>query len=290
MNTYIEKYLNELEFTRKLSKNTILSYKDNLTNFYNYFKNADILTLKKSDIIKYLESLDNLKDTSLAHYFTVINNFYNFCLENDYLNNNPCEDIHLPKLRKKLPVYLTYEEIDKLLDMKLETPYDYRTKAMLELLYASGIRISELISLRFSNIDFENSIIRVEGKGNKERLVPYNDTSSKYLNLYLNVYRPLLAKKGKTYEELFLNNRGTPISRQGVFKILKALCKTSGIEKNISPHTLRHSFATHLLNNGADLRVIQELLGHEDIETTEIYTHITNKEEKESYDSFKPRD
>ena len=189
MNIYIEKYLNELEFTRKLSKNTILSYKDNLTNFYNYFKNKDILTLKKSDIIKYLESLDNLKDTSLAHYFTVINNFYNFCLENDYLNNNPCEDIHLPKLRKKLPVYLTYEEIDKLLDMKLETPYDYRTKAMLELLYASGIRISELISLRFSNIDFENSIIRVEGKGNKERLVPYNDTSSKYLNLYINTYR-----------------------------------------------------------------------------------------------------
>ena len=160
---------------------------------------------------------------------------------------------------------------------------------MLELLYATGMRISELLSLRFTNVSLSENLVRVEGKGSKERIIPFNEISKKYLKLYIEEYRGHLIKKGKNYEELFLNNRGTPITRQGFFKILKTICLHAGIKKDVSPHTLRHSFATHLLSNGADLRVIQELLGHSDITTTQIYTHVTKEHEKEEYLKSHPR-
>lgn len=285
----MQKYIDTLQYERKLSKNTILSYQDNLKTFWEYIAPKDPLQIKKEDIEKFLKFEQEKKVTTKAHYFTVLQNFYLFCLEEGFITQNPCETIHLPKLPDKLPNYLTYEEVDRLLDMPLKTDYDYRTKAMLELLYATGMRVSELLSLRFSNIDLENTLVRVEGKGSKERIIPFNDTSKKYLELYLNSYRPKLVKQGKNYEELFLNNRGTPMTRQGLFKLIKQLCKELGIQKNVSPHILRHSFATHLLNAGADLRVIQEFLGHSSISTTQIYTHISKEHIKSEYMESHPR-
>ena len=284
----MKKYLNTLQYERKLSMNTVMSYQKNLEVFMVFLGSKPIFQLSCEDIEKFL-SEQKKSETTKAHYLTVLNSFYLFCIEEGYTMHNPCEGIPMPKLIKKIPEYLTYEEVDKLLNIPLNTAYDYRTKAMLELLYATGMRVSELLSLRYTNVDFDNDFVRVEGKGSKERIIPFNETSKKYLEIYLNQYRPLLVKKGKNYQELFLNNLGTPISRQGFFKILKSLCITTGISKQISPHVLRHSFATHLLNQGADLRVIQELLGHSDISTTQIYTHVSKEREKEEYLSSHPR-
>ena len=200
----------------------------------------------------------------------------------DKIKDNPCDGIKSPKLEKKLPTYLTSEEIDKLLDIRLTKPIDYRNKALLELIYATGGRISEIISLELNQIDFDECIIRVTGKGKKDRIIPVGDKAKYSLLIYLNNYRPFLVKND-TCSYVFLNKNGEKISRQGVFKILKELANKAGIKKEISPHTLRHSFATNLLNNGADLRVIQELLGHENLETTEIYSHLQNKKIEEDY-------
>jgi len=294
----INEYINTLKYERKLSNNTIVSYQYNLMEFCNYLisknnleslEDTIILNVSNKDIESFLKFQDNKSATTKSHYFTVLNSFYLFCINEEKTKLNPCENIHMPKLPQKLPNYLTYEEIDTLLNMPLVTPYDYRTKAMLELLYATGMRISELLTLTFSNIDLINDSVRVEGKGSKERVIPINDTSKKYLEIYLQNYRKYLIKKNKKYDELFLNNRGTPISRQGLFKILKNLCQSLNIKKDVSPHVLRHSFATHLLNNGADLRVIQELLGHSNISTTQIYTHVSTTHKKDEYNASHPR-
>ena len=284
---YINKYIDYLKYERKLSENTILSYQNDLNDLYLFF-NEEIINVTYKDLVKYINSLSNLNPTSVAHHITVINSFYKFLLLNEDIKVNPCENIKIPKLPKRLPKYLTIEEINKLLDIKLDTCYDYRNKAMLELLYASGLRISELINLQFSNIDLNNALVRVVGKGNKERIVPINETAEKYLRLYINNYRgEILGIKQSEY--LFISNAKNNITRQGFFKIIKKECKRAGIEKEISPHVLRHSFATHLLYNGADLRVIQELLGHSNIATTEIYTHIVNEKVKKDYEETHPR-
>ena len=187
-----------------------------------------------------------------------------------------------------MPTYLTIEEIDKLLDIEINTPYDARNKAILELMYATGLRISEVVSLEFKNIDLDDCIVRVVGKGNKERIVPINDMAIDALSTYINIYRPEMLINGEN-NYLFINNHGSIMTRQGVFKMLKNECLKKHIDKNISPHTLRHTFATHLLENGADLRVIQELLGHSDISTTQIYTHISNDKLKNDYKTYFPR-
>lgn len=280
-NELITKYIDYLQYERKLSKNTINSYKNDL-NDYNLFFNGNIKNNKYKDIEKYLNSIQNLNTRSIAHRITVINSFYNFLVDDKKINENPCTNITSPKLPKKLPNYLTEEEVNELLDINLLTPYDYRNKAMLELLYGTGLRISELINLKINDIDIHNCFIRVFGKGKKERIVPISDIVIKYLEIYLNEYRNLILKN-KISDYLFISNAGTNISRQGFFKILKQECKKSGIEKNVSPHVLRHSFATHLLKHGADLRVIQELLGHEDISTTQIYAHLVNEKLKDDY-------
>ena len=285
----MDKYINTLKYERKMSENTILSYENDLSEFQKFLHDKNVFQVTKEDILKFLEKKNDYSATTKAHYLTVLHNFYRFCCEEDYTNTNPCENLKLPKLPQKLPVFLSYEEVDKLLNIPLNTAYDYRTKAMLELLYATGMRISELLSLKFSNVDFASCIIRVEGKGNKERVIPFNETSRFFLELYLNQYRSLLIKKGKNHDELFLNNLGTPISRVGFFKLLKKICVQTGISKEISPHILRHSFATHLLNNGADLRVIQELLGHSNITTTQIYTHVSKEHLEQEYMDAHPR-
>ena len=246
---YINLYLDHLKYERKFSNNTINSYKDNLNQFAKFFDNKSVLALTESEIRNFISELNKTEKTK-AHYLTV-------------------------------------EEVDKLLDLRLNTPLAYRNKAMLELLYSTGVRITELVELKFNNIDFTDEFIRVMGKGSKERIIPLGEEAIKYLSLYVNQYRNLILKT-KTSDYLFINNFGNKITRQGFFKILKKECKIQGIEKNISPHTLRHSFATHLLNNGADLRVIQELLGHSDISTTQIYTHISKEKIKSDY-KYHPR-
>ena len=285
---YYNKYLDYLQFERKLSKNTILSYQDNLKRFEIFLNGQKITDLTRGDIEKYLEFNNKMAEKSRAHYLTVIKNFYEFLVLEDLINYNPCETIKQPKISQTLPIYLTEKETNQLLDIKLNTAFDYRNKTMLELLYATGIRVSELVNLKLNNIDLENDLIRIMGKGSKERISPITNEAEKYLIIYINKYRNDLLKQ-KDSEYLFINNQGQKISRQGFFKNLKKIAKKQGIEKEISPHTLRHSYATHLLNNGADLRIIQELLGHSDISTTQIYTHLLNEEVKNEYFNHHPR-
>ena len=284
----ITKYIDYLKYEKKLSLNTISSYSDDLNIFILSINNKDLLKIDTKEIQIFLEKEYEKSSRTKAHYITVLNNFYDFLIKENITKTNPLANIKLPKIEKKLPDYLTIEEVNKLLDFPLNNAYDFRNKAMLELLYATGIRVSELINLRISDIDFTNDYIRIIGKGSKERIVPFNDISKKYLLLYLNDYRPILLKR-KTNEFLFINNLSNQISRQGFFKILKEICFKQGINKNVSPHTLRHSFATHLLNNGADLRIIQELLGHSDLSTTQIYTEVLNEKLKKDYESSHPR-
>ncbi len=286
----IDKYLDYLRYEKKLSDNTLKSYQNDLNSFQLYFQHKDICHLNPSDIHKYIEyeSQANKSVATIAHNITVINSFYTFLNDEDASIINPCENIISPKKGIKLPNFLTEEEVDCLLDISLNDAYCYRNKAMLELLYATGIRVSELTSLKFINLDLENDFIRVIGKGSKERLIPIGDVAKKWLIQYINEYRPELLKNKKS-DYLFLNNQGNVISRVGFFKIIKKLCQEKNITKNVSPHILRHSFATHLLAHGADLRVIQEMLGHSDISTTQIYAHLVNEKLKKDYEDFHPR-
>lgn len=277
----IKAYIDYLMYERRLSKNTIIAYKKDLNIIISTLK-KDLNQLNKDDINNFLKNMDTSSRTK-AHYLTVLNSYYNYLIFTGVLSMNPCDMIKSPKIEKKLPVYLTIEEIDKLFNIRLNKPIDYRNKAMLELLFATGTRISELTSLTLSQINFEESIIKVMGKGKKERIIPIANNALNYLKVYIYNYREYLIKNNNDY--VFLNKNGEKISRQGFFKILKKMAQDSGINKNISPHVLRHSFATYLLNNGVDLRVIQELLGHENLETTEIYSHLTSQKIKDDYDN-----
>lgn len=268
-----EDFLNYLKFERKLSNNTYNSYRYNLIKVTNYFKGKTLLYLQSDDIREYLYKLSGNSKTK-AHYLTVLKTFFNYMIELNRITKNPCESIKNPKIEKTLPKFLTEDEITKLLDVPLKQPIDYRNKAMLELLYATGMRVSELLNLKLYNYYEEDSSVKVMGKGSKERIIPIGDVTIKYLNLYINEYRKYILKTRQS-DYLFINYNGNKMSRQGFSKILKEISSKNNIKKDISPHILRHSFATHLLNNGANLRVIQELLGHENISTTEIYSHIS---------------
>lgn len=283
---YITSYLQYLEYEKKLSKNTIKAY-DNDLNKLLEFKN-NLLSINNKDIKEFIKKSNNLSTKTLAHRLTVINSFYNYLLGENIISINPCYSINMPKIPSKLPEVLSEEEVDKLLDINLVDKYSYRNKAMLELLYATGMRASELTNLKLNNIDLDSCIVRIMGKGSKERIVPINDTTIKYLNIYINNYRKEILNK-KDSEYLFISNALKPITRQGLFKIIKKECIRAGIKKNVYPHILRHSFATHLLNHGANIRIIQELLGHEDITTTEIYTHLSNETIKKDYEEYFPR-
>ena len=220
---------------------------------------------------------------------TAIKSFHKYLLATNRLKEDVAITLERPKLRKTLPNVLTVEEVDKLLDITPVTPFDYRNKAMLELLYGTGLRITEMLDLKLTDIDFENCIVRCFGKGSKERIVPIGEYIIDSLSSYLENGRNLLINKKKVSDYLFLNKFGDRLSRFSFFKILKELLREKGIKKDVSPHSLRHSFATHMLENGADLRSIQELLGHSDIATTRIYTHITNKKVENDYIEYHPR-
>ena len=281
---YLNEYLEYLNIDKKYSNNTILSYHNDLKIYLNFLKEKSVLKVQEKDVQIFLNQERQDKNSrTIAHLLTVLNNFYQFLLKNQYLSKNPVEYIELPKLKKTLPTVLSHKEIESLLDIELVTKYDYRNKAMLELLYSSGLRVSELVNLTVYDVQLSENIVRIIGKGGKERIVPIDDYATKYLTIYMNEYRPQLMKKQIT-NDLFLNNLGKKISRQAMFKIIQQIALKKGIRTHFSPHTLRHSYATHLLENGADLRSIQELLGHSSISTTQIYTHVSNQFKKENYE------
>ena len=287
-NNYISDYLNYLEIDLNYSDNTISSYDSDLSKLSDYFDKRDLLKLSYKHLEKYLSTLEEYAPSTVSRNISSIKGFYNYMVKINKISSNPSELIKEPKLGRHLPSYLTVDEVNKLLDIDIKNNYDYRNKAILELMYATGLRISEVVSLEFKNIDFDDCIIRVMGKGSKERIVPINDYALDALKEYIDIARPEMLIKGDN-NYLFINNHGGPMTRQAIFKMIKKECLIKGISKNISPHTLRHTFATHLLENGADLRMIQELLGHSDISTTQIYTHITNEKLKQEYNQYFPR-
>jgi integrase/recombinase XerD len=292
MNYYIEDYLNYVYIEKKLSDNTKISYQNDLNQYYMFLNNKKIDNIKNikrkdiSDYISYLKS-NNMNASSIARKIVSIKNFHKYLMREKITNENPTESIDSPKIKKHLPKVLNIEEVNKLLDITPKTAFDYRNKAMLELLYATGLRVSELINIRGNDINLEMGIIRCIGKGNKERIIPLGDIAIKWIKKYIDEYRHSLLK-GYMSDYVFLNNHGKKMTRQGFFKILRIIAKEKGIKKEFSPHTLRHSFATHLLEYGADLRSIQEMLGHSDISTTQIYTHIANETKRKNYDEFHP--
>lgn len=283
----LKEYENYLKFEKNYSMNTINSYLSDIKE-YQEFKKGDILSSTKEDILAYLKTINDFESTTISHKISSLKSFFKYYQKREKIKVNPLANIKSPKIAKKLPTYLTLEEVSKLLDIEIKSPYDARNKAILELLYSSGIRISELCNMQTSNYNSYECIIRLIGKGSKERIIPLGDYAISVLEDYINNYRPKINKKN--INSIFINNRGDAISRQFIFKVIKKECLKKGIRKNVSPHTLRHTFATHLLQNGADLRIIQELLGHENISTTQIYTHVSNQELKNDYQKFFPRD
>lgn len=286
---YISDFLSYLEVEANYSKNTINSYENDLNKFEEYYKNKDLLKITSKDIEKYIQTLSDLAPTTVSHNISSLKTFYSYFLKQVRISNNPTDGIKSPKLGIHLPTYLTIDEVNKLLDIEVTDAFSSRNKAILELMYATGLRISEVISLEFKNVDYDECIIRVMGKGSKERIVPVNDYAIKYLKEYIDNYRPELVKN-EINNYIFLNNHGRMLTRQGIFKMIKNYAALKNIKKTIGPHTLRHTFATHLLENGADLRVIQELLGHSDISTTQIYTHLTKEALHNEYKKYFPRD
>ena len=287
-------YIIELKTIKQRDKDTTVnSYSEDIYKYLEYMESKNIssaLDISYNNLLDYLKYLDDNKYevSSVARKIVSIKAFHKYLSEN-YEVIDISTKINTPRFYRKLPNILTIEEVDNLLDIKLDTPFDYRNKAMLELMYSSGLRVSELINLELSDINLSNNYVRCFGKGSKERIVPVGEYSSKYLSIYINEYRDSM-KKGYYTEKIFLNNHGKEMTRQGFFKIIKKIAKDKDINKNITPHMLRHSFATHLLNNGADLRTIQEMLGHSSISTTQIYTNVTNDILKENYDLYKRRD
>ena len=288
MENEIREYLDYILVEKKLSINTVETYKVDLKYYLEFLGNKNIAKVTKKDITKFIESLKdkNLNEKTINHIIGTVKNIHNyFSLYHNI--PNVTENIVRLKTKKTLPKVFTIEEVDLILDIELKTSYDYRNKAMLELMYSSGLRVSELLDLTVNDIDFENDLVKVFGKGSKERIIPIGDYALNALSKYVGEYRNSLIKFPT--DILFLNNHGKKMSRSGFFKIIQKLAEEKGIKKEISPHVLRHSFATHMLESGADLRSIQELLGHENMSTTSIYTHVRSDLLRKSYDEFHPR-
>lgn len=283
-------YINYVFIEKKLSINTKNAYQSDLISFCDHLKNKDIKNISSNDIKSYINYLNDINesDKTIARKIVSIRTFFDFLMKENKLSVNPCEKIESPKLKKTLPKTLNVQEVNLLLSFKPKTPLEYRNKAMLELIYAAGLRVSELVNLSLNDVNLIDCYVRVFGKGKKERIVPIADITVKVLQEYINVYRGILLK-GYLTDKLFISSYGKGITRQGFFKNLKKIAQKQGINKDFSPHTLRHSFATHLLEYGADLRSIGEMLGHENIKTTQIYTHLSNNKKRKDYDEYHPR-
>jgi len=293
VNIFASRFLNYLEIERGLTQNTIISYKQELEKFFTFLdkKNIDVINADENTILDFVknESRKGNSQSTQSHIISVLKSFYKFLVLEEKIEANPVSQIAYPKKWKTLPKYLTIDEVSKLLELPdTSTKLGLRDKAILELMYATGLRISEVINLKLESIYFEESFLRILGKGNKERIVPFGKIAAQYLKEYLKKSRIELLK-GKTCDFVFLNRSGKKLTRQGVWKVIKAYGKKVGIGNKLTPHVLRHSFATHLVEKGADLRSIQMMLGHSNITTTEIYTYIARDRVKKIYDQFHPR-
>lgn len=294
MKKLLDEFIYHLAVERGLAENTLVSYRMDLAGYISFCRKRGLESLEQADkdvIMSYLFQLqlDGRSPATISRHLAAVRSFYRYVVREGILQKDPSTDLESPKLAQKLPRVLTTGEVDHLLSQPLiGEPAGLRDKAMLELLYATGIRVSELVSLNLEHINIENGFIRCFGKGAKERIVPLGDVAARYLKEYLARGRSKLNKSGNT-SALFVNQHGRRLTRQGFWKIIKKYAGKAEIEMEITPHTLRHSFATHLLENGADLRSVQEMLGHADISTTQIYTHLTRKKLKEVYNRSHPR-
>lgn len=278
-----------LQTERGLSLGTVRSYGDDVRKFLRYLQEEGVLVREVNEgvIEEYFVSLVNLNSYSFNRNISSIRAFLEF-LEKVYGYCFCISDIHSIKTYRHLPQVLSKEEVDRILDISLKTPFDYRNKAMLEVMYGSGLRVSEVTALKEKNIDLDSGVVRFFGKGSKERMVPLSCMATRYLRIYLEEYRCFFVKKRIT-DNVFLNNHGSALTRQGFLMILKKICEQKGISKEVTPHSLRHSFATHLLEGGADLRSIQVMLGHENLSTTQIYTNLGVDTVRGNYDMYHPR-
>ncbi|TYC48040.1 site-specific tyrosine recombinase XerD [Weissella muntiaci] len=292
--TYLQDYLQYVTVERGLSQNTRSSYQLDLTAFFKYLRAQEITSLDQVDRFVILAFLGDLEKAGKARntvirMVTSLRKFFQFAHRNQLVAVDPMLQVDPPKKGQYLPAVLSIEEVEMLLEAPdLTTNLGVRTRTMLEVMYATGMRVSELVNLTFDNLHLDLGLIQTVGKGDKERIIPIGDTAAMWLQRYLNDVRPLLGRE-QDPKVVFLNDHGHQLTRQGVWKIIKQLVAAVGITKDVSPHTLRHSFATHILENGADLRIVQELLGHADISTTQIYTHISNKRLAEVYERSHPR-
>ena len=295
MNIQIRRFLRHLKVEKNLADNTITAYEFDLKRFNEYILSAKITSLeavKPEDISRYIYTLYDLGlvGASIARNLSAIRTFYRFLFVEGDVKSNLTALVDTPKLSVRLPKVLSITEVLSLLEQPdLSDRLGIRDRAMLEFLYATGVRVSELIQIKLRDLSPENKLVRVVGKGGKERLVPCGEVAIQFVQRYIKEVRNSLIKPAsRPMDYLFLNWRGNPMTRMGFWKILQRYCKKAGIKQKISPHTLRHSFATHLLEGGADLRAVQEMLGHSDISTTQIYTHLDREYLQEVHRSFHP--
>ncbi len=290
-----DQYLNFLLVEKGLSNKTLEAYSQDLLRYITFLRQASKVKASPHDttfILKHLITLkaEGLGARSRARHLVAIRGFYRFLVQEKVLSADPSRSIDLPKSGLKLPAVLSADEINRLLEAPgIKTPLGLRNTAMLELLYASGLRVSELVNLKLLDINLEAGFVRVFGKGSKERIVPMGSGAMNALQAYLKSGRPKLLKADQTSPHLFVARAGKPMTRQGFWKLLRKYALEAGLKKKVSPHSLRHSFASHLLEGGADLRAVQVMLGHVDISTTQIYTHVATERLREIHAKFHPR-
>lgn len=294
MEGYVERFLRYLELERNYSPNTLRGYRSDLEGFERYIRESGVESLLDADhltIRGYLAKLqlDGLSRATVQRKLASLKTFYRFLHRMGFLEINPTATVSSPKVERRLPEFLTVEEVDRLLSApRGDRPIEIRDKAMLELIYSTGIRISELLAIDLWDIDLTEMVVRVKGKGRKERIVPFGEVAKEALERYLEV-RDDLAPGGSNDSALFLSDWGRRMTPRNFRERLRIYAERAGIKKRISPHILRHSFATHMLEAGADLRVVQEMLGHSNLSTTQIYTHVTAERLKQVYGKFHPR-
>lgn len=282
----IDEFIRYLVAERGISKNTIITYKEDLNAFSKIINKEEADELNNDDIYDFITNMSNegKSSSTIIRRITTIRQFYKF-LQKENIIINQSKNIELPKMNEHLPTVLSLEEVESLFNMpNLNKKEGIRDRAMLEIMYSSGLRVSELLTLQLSSIDRNFDCVLINGKGNKQRMVPIGDFARDYLIKYINEGRN--KNKGKDTKFLFLNNQGKPLSRQYFWKQIKKYATEAGIFQNVTPHTLRHSFATHLLENGAELRFVQAMLGHENIATTQIYTHVSSKRILSAYELY----
>jgi integrase/recombinase XerD len=289
----LKRYKSYLGFERGLAENTLMAYEQELKKYYAYMadKKKNYINISEADALEFIkhEAVRGNSFSTQAHLISVMKSFYKFLINEDKTDHNPFNTVDSPQQWKTLPKYLTMDQVSELLECPdLSTHFGQRDKALLELMYASGLRVSEVSNLKVQNLYLEDNFLRVKGKGGKERVIPFGEAARKYIDLYMNDGRRVFLKGGTT-NIVFLNHLGKQLTRMGLWKIIKGYGKKVGVGHILTPHVMRHSFATHLLEKGADLRSIQMMLGHSSISTTEIYTYVARQRVKQIYDKYHPR-